>query len=107
MKRLLFLAAGLSVATSADAVLDEKTAQALMQKAGCVACHEVDRKLIGPAFVDVASRYRNDPGAPAMLRKKVKEGGIHVWGEAAMPPNVLASDADIRELVDWMLTLKK
>ena len=107
MKRSLFLAAGLCAATGAEAVLDDKSAQALMQKGGCVACHEVRAKLIGPAFADVAAKYRNDPGAAAMLRRKVKEGGTHVWGEAAMPPNVLASDADIKELVDWVLTLKK
>ena len=51
--------------------------------------------------------YRGNPDAAAMLRDKVKKGGTHVWGEAAMPPNVLASDADIKELVDWILTLKK
>ena len=42
-----------------------------------------------------------------MLKEKVKKGGAHVWGEAAMPPNVAASDADVNELVDWILTLKK
>ena len=107
MNRSLIFAAGLSAATCAEAVLDDKTAQALMQKVGCVGCHEVNGKLIGPAFVDVAARYRNDANAAATLRKKVKEGGTHVWGEAAMPPNVLASDADIKELVNWILTLKK
>jgi cytochrome c len=101
------LAAGMSVAGGAHAVLDNAAAEALMKKDGCVACHEVDKKLIGPAFQDVAAKYRGDKDAAPKLRDKVKKGGTHVWGEAAMPPNVLATDADIQELVDWILSLKK
>jgi cytochrome c len=101
------LVAGISVCGVAEAALDNAAADALMKKSGCSACHEVDRKLIGPAFQDVAARYRGDKDAAPKLRDKVKKGGTHVWGEAAMPPNVLATDADIRELVDWVLSLKK
>ena len=108
MKRhSIVLAMGLSVAGGAHAVMDNATAEAMMKKDGCSACHEVDKKLIGPAFKDVAAKYKGDKGAAAKLRDKVKKGGTHVWGEAAMPPNVLASDADIKELVDWILTLQK
>ena len=64
MKRhWMALAAGLSMADGAHAVLDNAAAEALMKKDGCAACHEVDKKLIGPAFQDVAARYRGDPGA--------------------------------------------
>ena len=101
------LAACMSAAGGAHAVLDNAAAEALMKKDGCVACHEVDKKLIGPAFQDVAAKYRSDKDAAAKLRDKVKKGGAHVWGEAAMPPNVLATDADVKELVDWILGLKK
>jgi cytochrome c len=108
MKRhWIALAAGLSVADGAHAALDSAAAEAMMKKDGCAACHEVGNKLIGPAFQDVAAKYRGDKDAAAKLRDKVKKGGVHVWGEAAMPPNVLASDADIKELVDWILTLRK
>lgn len=108
MKRhSIVLAVGLSVAGGAHAVLDNAAAEAMMKKDGCAACHEVDKKLIGPAFKDVATKYKGDKAAAAKLRDKVKKGGTHVWGEAAMPPNVLASDADIKELVDWILTLQK
>ena len=100
-------AVGLSIACSADAVLDNAAAETMMKKDGCAACHEIDKKLIGPPFQDVAAKYKDDKDAAAKLRDKVKKGGTHVWGEAAMPPNVLASDADIKELVDWILTLKK
>ena len=108
MKRhWIALAAGLSVAGGAHAVLDNAAAEALMKKDGCAACHEVDKKLIGPPFQDVAAKYKGDKDAAAKLRDKVKKGGTHVWGEAAMPPNVSPSDADIKELVDWILSLKK
>jgi cytochrome c len=108
MKRhWIAVAVGMSVAAGAHAVLDNAAAEAMMKKDGCAACHEIDKKLIGPSFQDVAAKYRGNPNAAAMLRDKVKKGSTHVWGEAAMPPNVLASDADIKELVDWILTLKK
>ena len=105
--RSIVLVAGLSAAGGAEAALDNDAAEAMMKKDGCAACHEVDKKFIGPAYVDVAAKYRGDPKAAAMLKEKVKKGGAHVWGEAAMPPNVAASDADVNELVDWILTLKK
>jgi cytochrome c len=101
------LAVGLTVASGAHAALDNAAAEAMMKKDGCAACHAVDTKVIGPSFKDVAAKYRADKDAAAKLIDKVKHGGTHVWGEAAMPPNVLASDADIKDLVDWILTLKK
>jgi len=106
-RHLIVLAMGLSVAVSAHAALDSAAAEAMMKKDGCAACHEVDRKLIGPAFKDVAEKYKGDKDATARLIEKVKKGGTHVWGEAAMPPNVMASDSDVKELVDWILNLKK
>jgi cytochrome c len=105
--RSFVLVAGLSAVSGAEAALDNAAAEAMMKKDGCAACHEVDKKLIGPAFVDVAAKYRGDAKAAAILKEKVKKGGAHVWGEAAMPPNVGVSDADVDALVDWMLTLKK
>ncbi|MEP7061160.1 MAG: c-type cytochrome [Betaproteobacteria bacterium] len=94
-------------AAPARAVLDNASAQALMKKDNCAACHAVDKKLIGPAYHDVAARYQGDKDALAKLTKKVKEGGSGVWGPVAMPPNSATPDADIRELVTWILTLKK
>jgi cytochrome c len=105
--RWIMFTAGMCLAGGAQAALDRPAAEALMKKVGCSACHEIDNKLIGPAFKDVAARYKDDKDAAARLRDKVKKGGTHVWGEAAMPPNVLASDAEIKDLVDWILTLKQ
>ena len=95
------------VAGSAHAALDNAAAEALMKKDGCAACHAVDKKIIGPAYQEVAAKYKGDAGAAAKLIKKVKDGGSGVWGPVPMPPNVTVPDADIKSLVDWILTLKK
>jgi len=94
-------------AGSAHAALDMAAAEAMMKKDGCAACHAVDKKVIGPSYQEVAAKYAGDKDAAAKLAKKVKEGGSGTWGQIPMPPNVTVSDADIKALVDWILTLKK
>ncbi|HJU24123.1 MAG TPA: c-type cytochrome [Casimicrobiaceae bacterium] len=84
-----------------------KSGLAMMQKDGCSACHAVDKKIVGPAYEDVAAKYRNDKGAEAKLVQKVKSGGSGVWGQIPMPPNSAVPDEDIKALVAWILTLKK
>jgi cytochrome c len=97
----LFAAVGLAVAAMpAFANLE------LAQKNACTACHAVDKKLVGPAYKDVANKYRGDPKAEAKLEEKVKKGGVGVWGQVPMPPNTQVSDADIKTLVKWVLSLK-
>jgi len=103
----MLLAAGAFAASSAHAALDNKTADELMKKDGCAACHAVDKKVVGPAYQEVAAKYKGDPKAAAMLVDKVKKGGVGNWGQIPMPPNAQVSDADIKNLVDWILTLKK
>lgn len=108
MKRQgMLLAAGMVVAGSAQAALDNKAAEAMMNKNGCVACHAIDKKVVGPAFQDVAAKYSGDKDAVAKLSEKVKKGGSGVWGDVPMPPNSFVKDDDIKELVTWILTLKK
>jgi cytochrome c len=94
------LAALIPCAAHADAM------DPLLQKSGCSACHAPDRKIVGPAFRDVAAKYKGDATAPAKLEKKVKEGGAGVWGPVPMPPNANVSDADIKTLVSYVLSLK-
>ena len=101
----IMLAAGLS--TSAAPTRSTRPPRELMKQHGCDSCHEIDKKLIGPAFRDVAATYKGDKNASAKLQNKVKKGGAHTWGDIAMPPNILASDADIKTLVDWILSLQK
>ena len=79
----------------------------LAGKSGCLACHSVDKKIVGPAYKDVAAKYKGDKGAEAKLIEKVKKGGQGVWGDIPMPPNSpLVKDEDIKKLVDWILSLK-
>ena len=87
--------------------LDLKSAEAMMQRDGCAACHAVDKKILGPSYQDVAAKYRGDKDALSKLTQKVKAGGSGVWGAVPMPPNAQVSDADISALVSWILTLKK
>ena len=101
------LVAGLCGCGAAHAALDNAAAEALMKKDGCVACHAVDKKVIGPAYQDVAAKYKGEKDAATKLADKVKKGGVGVWGQIPMPPNAQVSDADIKTLVGWILTLKK
>ncbi|HMA31788.1 MAG TPA: c-type cytochrome [Casimicrobiaceae bacterium] len=79
----------------------------MMKKNGCSACHSEDKKIVGPAYKDVAAKYRGNPKAAAMLEEKVKKGGSGVWGQIPMPPNSQVSDADIKKMVEMILALKK
>lgn len=80
--------------------------QALAQKNACMTCHGVDKKVVGPAFKDVAKKYAGDKTAEAKLMAKVKTGGKGVWGEIPMPPNPQVTDADNKKIVAWILGLK-
>lgn len=79
----------------------------LAQANKCMACHAVDKKLVGPAWKDVAAKYRGQKGAEAKLIEKVAKGGSGVWGPVPMPPNSpQVSDGDIKTLVRFILNLK-
>jgi len=99
-------AAAAAPATKAGAPLDLSSGQAMMQKDGCAACHAVDKAVVGPAYNQVAAKYRGDKTAAAKLEQKVKAGGSGVWGAVPMPPNAAVPDADIKALVSWILSLK-
>jgi cytochrome c len=78
--------------------------EALAKKHNCTACHAVDKKLVGPAYKDVAAKYKGQNVA-AKLEEKVKKGGAGVWGPVPMPPNAAVPEPDIKKLVDWILKL--
>jgi cytochrome c len=101
----LTTAAGLTLASGAFAA-DPKAAEALAKGSGCFACHSIDKKVVGPAYKDIAAKYRNKKGAEAALIQKVKAGGKGAWGEIPMPPNPRVKDADIKTIVHWVLSLK-
>ena len=79
----------------------------LLKKNGCTACHAIDKKLVGPPYVEVAAKYKGDAGAAAKLFEKVKKGGSGVWGQVPMPPNPQVSDADLKAMIAYILALKK
>ncbi len=96
---------GLMVAGSAMAT----DMPALAKKNGCVACHSIDKKIMGPAWMDVSKKYKGDKGAEAKLIAKVSKGGSGVWGKMPMPaidPSGKKQD-DIKELVQFILALDK
>jgi cytochrome c len=97
---LILGAAAAALATSANAQ------EELAKKHNCFACHAVDKKVVGPSYKEVAAKYRNDKAAPAKLFDKVKKGGAGIWGPVPMPPNAQVPDADVKSLVNWILSLK-
>ena len=100
----------LAISAAAAAIVVAAGAQAqdpakLAQEKGCLACHQIDKKLVGPAYKEVAAKYRNDKNALPKLVKKVREGGQGVWGQVPMPPNQV-SEKDAQALVKWVLSQK-
>ncbi len=93
-------------ATTAHAALDDAKAMDIMKKGGCTACHSVDKKIVGPAFKDVAAKRKGEADAVATLEKAVRAGGKGAFGPMPMPPNPPSkiSDADLHELAEWILT---
>jgi cytochrome c551/c552 len=90
-------------AAAAPAAAD---ADALLQKNGCLACHALDKKVLGPSYKEVAAKYAGDKDAPALLAQKVKAGGVGVWGQVPMPPHPALSDADLQTMVKFILAQK-
>ena len=105
MKLVRFALAAAMLCTAAAA--SAQSGEDLIKKNGCIACHAIDKKVIGPAYVDVAAKYKGDAKAAATLQNKVKQGGSGVWGQVPMPPNTQVSDADIKAIVAYILALKK
>jgi len=102
MKQFVIATLMLAAAASAHAV-DAAKAQEIANKNACMGCHQVDKKLVGPAYKDVAAKYKGDKNAEATLMKKVKAGGSGVWGPIPMPANAGLSDADLKTVVEWVL----
>lgn len=103
--RIASLLATAVVTFSAPAWANEAALQ-LAQKNNCAACHAPDKKLVGPSWAEVARKYAGDPAAEARLVAKVKKGGSGVWGPVPMPPNVTVKDADIKTIVQYVLSVK-
>jgi len=100
-KTLIAAALGLSLASGAA------LANADLAKAkNCLACHAADKKIVGPSYKDVAAKYAGDKDAANKLAKKIREGGVGVWGQVPMPANPQVSEAEARTLAAWVLSTK-
>jgi cytochrome c len=104
MTRIAFALA--AAGTLFAAPLTAAASDALAKKHNCFACHQVDKKVVGPSYKEVAAKYASDKGAQAKLVDKVKKGGVGVWGQVPMPPNAAVPDADAQALVKWILSQK-
>ncbi len=93
----VLIAAGLVAASPAQANME------LAKKSNCMACHAVDKKMVGPAYLDVAKKYAGDKDAAKALAAKIKAGSKGVWGQIPMPPNPNLKDADAEALAKWVL----
>jgi cytochrome c len=107
MKKGLFavaMAAALGLSVHANAAVDEAKAKALAQQKNCMTCHAVDKKLVGPAYQEIAKKYKGNAGAVADLTTKVIKGGSGVWGPIPMPPNPVKED-EAKLMVEWILSM--
>ncbi len=97
--KLMHIALAATVLVSAPAFASKE----LAQKSACMACHAVDRKMVGPSFQDVAKKYSGQKDADAMLAGSIKKGGSGKWGPVPMPAQAALSDADAKALAVWVL----
>jgi len=96
-------------AVAASALLLAGVAQAsadLAKSSGCLNCHNVDTKLVGPSLKDIAAKYAGQADASAYLTDKILKGSNGVWGPIPMPPNAAVKPEDAKALADFILTLK-
>ena len=97
---ILFCTAGVFVVTPSWADM------ALATSKNCTSCHHSDRKVVGPAYKEIAKRYANEPRALAALTTKIQKGGAGVWGVVPMPANPQVSEAEAEKLAAWVLSLR-
>ena len=94
----LVLACGAAFAAGNALAIDE-----LHKKYTCTACHQDDKRLVGPSYKDVAAKYKGDKDAVKKLSEKVRKGGVGVWGQIPMPPNPTPTDAELKTMVEAVL----
>ena len=102
MKRLIWIAALTLLGSSAGAATPDEA----MAKAGCLACHSMDKKILGPAYKDVAAKYKARKDAEAYVTKKIREGSTGVWGAIPMPPNGAVNADEAKTLAKYILSVK-
>jgi len=86
--------------------MSSEASMELARSKNCIACHSVDKQVLGPAYKEVAAKYAGDKEALARLTKKVREGGVGAWGQIPMPANPQVTEAEAQTLAKWVLSLK-
>ncbi len=96
-----FILAALGLAVASGPVFAQAE---LAKQKNCLACHATDKKLVGPSYKDVAAKYKGDKDAVAKLAKKIREGGVGVWGQVPMPANPQVNDQEAASLAKWVMS---
>ena len=96
----------LMVAAAASVAAPVFADQALATSKNCMACHAVDKKLVGPSYKDVATKYAGDKSAVDKLASKIMKGGSGVWGAVPMPANAQVNEAEAKKLAAWIMETK-
>ncbi len=107
MKKTMVTAV-LSLAVFSTGYSNVQADEALATQSGCTICHQVENKVVGPAYKEVAAKYKDQEDAIDQLTAKTISGGVGVWGQIPMPPKggrVDVSDEDIKKIVAWIMSL--
>lgn len=102
LKAFIFAAGALAVAGAASA----QSAEELAKAKNCLACHQVDKTLVGPSYKEIAAKYAGQKDAAAKLATKIRAGGVGVWGQVPMPANPQVNEKEAETLARWVLSLK-
>ena len=103
MKRVLLTIGALTAVVAASPVLAD---EAMAKAKNCMACHAIDKKVVGPAYKDVAKKFGGQAGAVDMLAEKIIKGSSGTWGPVPMPPNANVNADEAKKLATWILSLK-
>ena len=102
LKKIVLAASALMAAAGANA-LDAAAAKALASKSACLACHAVDKKLVGPSYKDVAAKHKGQADALEKVAARIKSGGSGMYGAVPMPPQPALKDEELKLLAAWVL----
>ncbi|MFM2112118.1 MAG: hypothetical protein RLZZ271_778 [Pseudomonadota bacterium] len=103
MNKQLAITMSLLVCAGAAQAADNKSPEQIAKDAGCLSCHSISEKVVGPAYSAIAEKYKGQKDAPAQLAQSIKNGSKGHWGRIPMPAHSSLSDAEIKTLVSWVL----
>lgn len=106
MRTVLILTAAVLFASGTAHAIDEAAALELAKNNGCLSCHSSKEKVVGPAFISVAEKYKDDKDAVASLAQSIQNGSKGKWGRIPMPPHPSMNTADIKTLAHWVMGTK-